>query len=186
MGHVSASPRLAAHQIGRAIAAAALKFDKSPSGVKSPMANTYTSLHYHFTCSTKNREPWIALEIENRVWAFIGGIARHYKMTALQVGGIADHIHALVMAPPTLSPSEIAQYLKGESSKWIHEEFPKLRGFEWQDGYGGFTVSKSQIPDVIAYIQKQREHHRKKTFQDEYLELLMNYEVDYDERYLWG
>jgi putative transposase len=150
------------------------------------MANTYTSLHYHFTFSTKNREPWIAEEIENRVWAYIGGIARHHKMTALQVGGIEDHVHALVMAPPTLSPSEIAQYLKGESSKWIHEEFPKFRLFEWQDGYGGFTVSKSQIPDVIAYIKNQREHHRKKTFQEEYLELLKRHGVDYDERYVWG
>jgi putative transposase len=106
-------------------------------------------------------------------------------MTALQVGGIEDHVHALVMAP-TFSPSEIAQYLKGESSKWIHEEFSKLRAFEWQDGYGGFTVSKSQIPDVIAYIKNQREHHRKKTFQEEYLELLKKHDVDYDERYVWG
>ena len=69
------------------------------------MANTYTSLHYHFTFSTKNREPWITTEIENRVWAYIGGIARAHKMTALQVGGVDDHIHAVVMAPPTLSPS---------------------------------------------------------------------------------
>ena len=81
------------------------------------MANTYTSLHYHFTFSTKNREPWIVAEIENRVWAYVGGIARHHKMIALQVGGIEDHIDALVMAPPTHSPSQIAQYLEGESSK---------------------------------------------------------------------
>jgi REP element-mobilizing transposase RayT len=150
------------------------------------MANTYTSLHYHLTFSTKNREPSIVAEIENRVWAYIGGIARHHKMIALEVGGIEDHVHALVMAPPTFSPSQIAQYLKGESSKWIHEEFPKLRLFEWQEGYGGFTVSRSQIPDVIAYIQNQREHHRKKTFKEEYLELLKKHDVDYDERYLWG
>ena len=83
-------------------------------------------------------------------------------------------------------PSQIAQFLKGDSSKWIHDEFPKLHGFEWQDGYGGFTVSKSQIPDVIEYIKNQREHHRKKTFQDEYLGLLMKHGVDYDEGYLWG
>ncbi len=90
------------------------------------------------------------------------------------------------MAPPTFSPSEITQYLKGESSKWIHEEFSNLRLFEWQDGYGGFTVSKSQIPEVIAYVQNQREHYRKKTFQEEYLELLKKHDVDYDERYVWG
>jgi putative transposase len=150
------------------------------------MANTYTSLHYHFTFSTKNREPWIISEIEARVWAYIGGIARKHKMTAIQIGGIEDHIHALVMAPPTYAPSQIAQYLKGESSKWIHEEFPKMCGFEWQDGYGGFTVSKSQVPEVIEYIKNQRQHHRKKTFQEEYLELLKKHGVDYDECYLWN
>ena len=107
-------------------------------------------------------------------------------MTAIQVGGIHDHIHALVLARPTIAPSQIAQYLKGDSSKWIHEEFSKLRGFEWQDGYGGFTVSKSQVPDLIEYIKNQHEHHRKKTFQEEYLELLTKHGVDYDERYLWG
>ncbi len=153
--------------------------------VVSPVANTYTSLHYHFTFSTKNREPWIVPKIENRVWAYIGGIARKHKMTAIQLGGIEDHIHALVLAPPILAPSQIAQYLKGDSSKWIHEEFPNLRAFAWQDGYGGFTVSKSQVPDLIEYIKNQRQHHRKKTFKEEYLELLKKHGVDYDERYIW-
>src|SRR5438128_2831024 len=87
------------------------------------MANTYTSFHYHFTFSTKNREPWIKPEIEGRIWAYLGGIARKHKMTAIQVGGIEDHIHALILAPPIIAPSQIAQYLKGDSSKWIHEEF---------------------------------------------------------------
>jgi putative transposase len=150
------------------------------------MANTYTSLNYHFTFSTRNREPWIAQSIEDRIWEYIGGIARKQKITALQIGGLEDHIHALVVAPARLSPSEIAQYLKGDSSKWIHEEFQKLRGFEWQDGYGAFTVSKSQIPEVVNYIKNQRERHRKKTLQEEYLELLQKHCVDYDERYLWG
>jgi len=150
------------------------------------MTNTYTSFHYHFTFSTKNREPWIVQGIEARMWAYIGGIARNHKMTAIQVGGIEDHIHALVLAPPTIAPSRIAQYLKGDSSKWIHEEFPNLRRFEWQDGYGGFTVSKSQVPDLIEYIKNQRNHHRQRTFQEEYLELLKKHGVDYDERYLWG
>ena len=107
-------------------------------------------------------------------------------MTAVQIGGIEDHIHALVLAPATFAPSQIAQYLKGDSSKWIHEEFQKMRSFEWQDGYGGFTVSKSQVPDLIKYIKNQREHHRNKTFQQEYLELLKKHGVDYDERFLWG
>ncbi|HEV2904861.1 MAG TPA: transposase [Pyrinomonadaceae bacterium] len=107
-------------------------------------------------------------------------------MIDVHIGGIEDHIHALVLAPATIAPSQIAQYLKGDSSKWIHDEFPKLRGFEWQDGYGGFSVSKSSVPDVIEYIRNQREHHRKRTFKEEYLELLEKHGVDYDERYLWG
>jgi REP-associated tyrosine transposase len=107
-------------------------------------------------------------------------------MTALQVGGVDDHIHALVTAPPTIAPFQIAQFLKGGSSKWIHQEFPGLSQFDWQDGYGAFTVSKSNIPDVIKYIQRQREHHRNKTFQEEYLEFLRANGIEYDERYLWG
>jgi putative transposase len=150
------------------------------------MANTYSSLHYHVIFSTKNREPWLLPNIEQRVWRFIGGIARKHRMTALQVGGVEDHIHALVTAPPTIAPSQIAQFLKGDSSKWIHEEFSTLRNFGWQDGYGAFTVSKSNIPNVIKYIQNQREHHRNKTFQEEYLEFLRENGIEYDERYLWG
>jgi putative transposase len=150
------------------------------------MANTYTSLFYHVIFSTKNRVDFIRSEIEERVWSYIGGIARKHKMTAIQVGGIEDHIHALVMAPPTLSPSDITKYLKGDSSKWIHEEFPDLRNFGWQDGYGAFSVSKSNVPSVVKYIQNQREHHKTQTFQEEYLEFLKKHGMDYDERYLWG
>ena len=150
------------------------------------MANTYTCLNYHVIFSTKNREPWLIPDIEHRIWEFIGGIARAHRMTALQVGGVEDHIHALVNAPPTIAPSQIAQYLKGDSSKWIHEEFPTLRNFWWQDGYAAFTVSKSNIPRVISYIQNQREHHRQKTFQEEYLDFLRENGIEYDERYLWG
>jgi REP element-mobilizing transposase RayT len=150
------------------------------------MANTYTSLHYHLIFSTKNREPWIVPDIEERIWRVIGGIVRKHGMTALQIGGVEDHIHALVTAPPTVAPFQIAQILKGESSKWIHDELPKLKLFSWQDGYGAFTVSKSNIAQVIGYIQNQREHHRKRTFQEEYLEFLRANGIEYDERYLWG
>ena len=97
-----------------------------------------------------------------------------------------DHIHALVIAPPTISPSQIAQFLKGESSKWIHEKYSSLRDFAWQDGYGAFTVSKSNLPEVVRYIRQQREHHRKKTFQEEYLDFLQKHVVEYDKRFVWG
>jgi len=150
------------------------------------MANTYTALHYHMVFSTKNRVGHITPEIEQRVWAYLGGVARHHKMTALQVGGVDDHVHALVMAPATLSPSQIAQYLKGDSSKWIHETFQELRDFAWQEGYGVFTVSKSNLESVVSYIQKQREHHQQRTFQEEYLDFLQKHGIEYDERYVWG
>ncbi|MEA2204870.1 MAG: REP-associated tyrosine transposase [Blastocatellia bacterium] len=143
------------------------------------MANSYTSLHYHVIFSTKNREPRILSKIENRLWEYIGGIARAHKMTALQIGGTEDHIHALVTAPSTIAPFQIAQYLKGDSSKWIHQEFEHMRDFGWQDGYGAFTVSKSKIPDVVSYIRNQREHHRKKTFQEAYLAFLHENGVEY-------
>ncbi|HEX8097167.1 MAG TPA: IS200/IS605 family transposase [Pyrinomonadaceae bacterium] len=150
------------------------------------MANTYASLHYHVIFSTKNRVKYISPEIERRVWEYIGGVARKHRMTAIQLGGVEDHVHALVTAPPSLAPSQIAQFLKGNSSRWIHEEFPKLRGFEWQDGYGAFTVSKSNLAEVVRYIQNQREHHRRRTFQEEYMDFLRKHGVEYDERYVWG
>ena len=150
------------------------------------MANTYASLHYHLIFSTKNRVRQIPQNIEQRIWAYIGGVARAHNIMPLEIGGIEDHIHALVTAPAVLSPSRIAQYLKGDSSKWIHQEFPALRSFVWQDGYGAFTVSKSNLAGVIRYIQNQRVHHCKKSFQEEYVEFLKKHGVEYDERYIWG
>jgi putative transposase len=149
------------------------------------MANTYTSLHYHFVFSTKNRESWIGQSIEGRVWEYLGGIARHNDMVPVKIGGIDDHVHLVASIPPTLSISSAIQLLKGGSSLWFHETF-RRSAFAWQDGYGAFTVSKSQLPEVIRYVERQREHHRRQTFQAEYRGLLDRHGVDYDERYLWG
>ena len=149
------------------------------------MANTYTSLHYHLVFSTKHRYPWIIPDIEERIWAYIGGIVREHNMKALQIGGMADHAHVLFGAPPTINISKAAQLVKGGSSKWIHDTFPDLQEFRWQDGYGAFSVSKSNLDIVIAYIQNQHEHHQNLAFKTEFLTLLERHEVDYDERYLW-
>ena len=149
------------------------------------MANTYTSLHYHLVFSTKNRERWIYPEIEERVWSYLAGIAKQNKMTPIQIGGVEDHVHVLLGASPTLAPSKIAQLVKGGSSAWIHDTFPDMKAFAWQDGYGGFTVSRSNVESVADYIRGQREHHRSRTFQDEYLALLQKHGVRYDEKYLW-
>ena len=149
------------------------------------MSNTYTSLHFHFTFSTQYRRPWINADIEQQIWAYLGGIARKNRMKALMVGGVDDHVHLLIGGPPTIAPAKIAQLIKGGSSAWIHDEFPGLQEFAWQDGYGAFTVSKSALPDVSAYIENQREHHRTLTYQDEFLALLERHGIEYDERYLW-
>ena len=149
------------------------------------MANTYTSLHYHIVFSTKQRELWIKPEIEERIWAYLGGIAIKNRMTPLQIGGVDDHIHLLLGAPATMAPAKAAQLIKGGSSSWIHTEFPKLQNFAWQDGYGAFTVSKSAIPDVTTYIQNQREHHKRQSYKEEFLTLLHRHEIEYEKRYLW-
>lgn len=149
------------------------------------MANTYSNLFYHIVFSTKGRNNLIDRDIEQRVWAYIGGIARHHEIVAVQVGGIDNHIHVLIMAKPKFAPSQIVQWIKGESSRWIHETFPNLRSFEWQDGFGVFSVSKSNVPEVVEYIKNQREHHAKQTFEDEYVSLLRLHGVDYDERYVF-
>ena len=149
------------------------------------MANTYSSLFYHIVFSTKHRQNIIRQEIENRVWAYLGGIARKHKLTAIQIGGIENHVHALIMAPTVIAPSQIAQWLKGDSSKWIHEEFPDLKNFAWQDGYGAFSVSKSKIANVVEYIKNQREHHEKVDFDNEYLKLMKLHDIDFDEKYLF-
>jgi putative transposase len=150
------------------------------------MANTYTCLHYHIIFSTKNRQRWISPDIEERLWSYLGGIADHNGMTPLKNGGIEDHVHIVVGLLPTMALSKAVQLLKGGSSLWIHDTFPELAEFAWQDGYGAFTVSKSQLPDLIEYVKNQREHHRTRTFQEEYRAFLEKHGIEYDERYLWG
>ena len=149
------------------------------------MANTYSNLFYHIVFSTKGRKDLIDRNVEERVWAYIGGIARKHQLIAIQVGGIENHINVLILAKPKIAPSQIIQWLKGESSRWIRETFPELAKFEWQDGFGVFSVSKSNVPDVVEYIKNQREHHQKQTFEDEYLSMLKLNGIDYEERYVF-
>jgi REP element-mobilizing transposase RayT len=149
------------------------------------MGNTLSSRHCHFVFSTKNREAWISHEIEKRVWSFLGGIARENGMKPIRIGGMGDHIHVAVGLPQTLAVSDALQQIKGGSSKWMKETFPTMRGSAWQDGYGAFAVSKSNLPMLTAYIEKQREHHRTKTFKGEFVALLVRHGIDYEERYLW-
>ncbi len=149
------------------------------------MANTFTSLHYHVVFSTKNREPWIHRDHEERIWAYLGGIANENEVKPLMIGGIENHVHLLLGIPPTLAVSKTVQLIKGGSSKWIKGTFAKLRAFAWQDGYGAFTVNKSSMPEVADYVRDQRAHHRVKTFEEEFRALLQRQEIQCDERYLF-
>lgn len=149
------------------------------------MANTFTNLHYHIIFSTKHRESWIKQTFEARLWAYLAGIAQHNRCKPIQIGGMEDHIHLLLGCPPTVCVSEVAQLIKGGSSGWIKENLPGCLGFGWQDGYGAFSVSQSQMLEVQQYILNQREHHRVKSFQEEYRAFLDKHGVKYEEKYLW-
>ena len=150
------------------------------------MANSYTSLHYHVVFSTKNRQALLVEPVRERLFAYRGGIARENGMKALEVGGAADHVHLLVSIPASLAVSKAVQFVKGGSSYWLKETFPNMIEFAWQDGYAAFTVSQSQLNDTQAYIRSQPEHHRTKTFAEEYRAFLIRHHIQYDEHYLLG
>jgi putative transposase len=123
--------------------------------------------------------------IGNTTLAYIGGIARKNKMTPLAIDGTSDHLHALLSLPSMMSFARAVQLIKGGSSKWIHDWFPKYRKFEWQEGYGAFSVSASNVDKTIAYINNQKEHHRKRTFQEEFRALLDKHGIEYELRHLF-
>jgi len=106
-------------------------------------------------------------------------------MKALAIGGTADHVHALLSLPGMMSFAKAVQLIKGGSSKWIHDTFPNQKKFAWQEGYGAFSVSASQVPKTVAYITNQKEHHRKKSFDEEFLELLKKHGIEFDPRYVF-
>ena len=146
---------------------------------------SYVSSYFHCVFSTKERHRLITPELRDRLWPFLGGIARQNKMKAIEVGGIEDHVHILLSLPSTMAVAKAMQLIKGGSSKWIHETFPEHRLFAWQEEYGAFSVSVSQLDKTVEYIKGQAEHHRKMTFQEEFLALLKKHRIEYDERYLW-
>jgi putative transposase len=150
------------------------------------MSHSYTRSLFHCVFSTKGRQPLITAELQDRLWPYIGGIARDNKMKALQVGGVEDHVHILLSLPSTMAIAKAIQLIKGGSSKWVHDEFPAHRGFAWQEGYGAFSISVSHRDPTIEYITNQKEHHRKKTFKEEFLAMLAKHGIEYDPRFIWG
>ncbi len=147
------------------------------------MPSTHLSLHYHIVFSTKDRAHLIEPAWQGRLHAYLGGVVRNVDGIPETVGGVTDHVHLLIGLRATACLADVVRDVKGISSRWVHEEIGE-RTFTWQEGYGAFTVSASQRAQVREYIARQEEHHRKRTFQEEYLELLERSGVEYDTRYL--
>ena len=150
------------------------------------MPHSYVSNLMHCTFSTKQRFPFIQPTLEKPLWAYMGGIARANKMKALAIGGVADHVHLLLSLPATMNIAKAIQLIKAGSSKWVHESFRRQQKFAWQDGYAAFSVSASQVAKTIRYIENQKEHHRKKSFEEEFIALLDKHGIEYDRRYVFN
>ena len=150
------------------------------------MAHTHVCCFMHMVFSTMERVKMLTPEARERLFPYLGGIARENGFTAVAVGGADDHVHLLLSLPATITIARAAQLLKGGSSKWLREVHPQGRLFEWQEGYGAFSVSVSMIGATKSYIENQVEHHRTKTFEDEFVEFLERHHVSYDPRFVFG
>jgi len=149
------------------------------------MSHTFCSSLFHCVFSTRERTKVIVPDLQERLWAYMGGIARENGMTALAAGGTEDHAHILLSLPSSLTIAEGMQGIKSGSSRWLHESCG-LTGFEWQKGYGAFSIGCSQVDATVAYIARQKEHHQKRDFQAEFLVILKQHGIEYDPRYVWG
>ncbi len=149
------------------------------------MPNTYSQIYIHFVFAVQSRDASIDVQWRESLYQYIGGIVRKRKQHIVAIGGIHNHVHLLVSMNPTVSPSDLMADVKRISSKWINENHLIPGHFAWQEGFGAFSYAKSQIDNVIRYIQNQEEHHRSKTFREEYIDFLKAFGVEYDERYIF-
>jgi putative transposase len=148
------------------------------------MSSSHCNLLYHIVFSTKGREPWITATIRPRIHHYLGGAIRNEGGIALIINGTADHVHILAKLRQDKAISKLLGEMKANSSGWISRAFKEAAGFEWQEGYGAFTVSASQVAKVHRYIERQEEHHRSVSFLDEFKTLLKAHGMPFDERYL--
>jgi putative transposase len=150
------------------------------------MPQSLTKVYVHIVFSTKNRFPFLAdKDVRNEMHNYLGGTCNKLDCSVLKVGGVADHVHIFCLLSKNISLAKLLGELKRESSKWVKTKGQNLRKFAWQNGYGAFSVSPSHIDAVRDYVVRQEEHHRRKTFQDEFRTFLKKYNVEYDERYVW-
>jgi REP element-mobilizing transposase RayT len=147
---------------------------------------THQQLLYHIVFSTKERRQLLKDDsFRESVWSYMAGIVTNLEGHALRIGGYFDHAHLLLRIPAKIAVSDFVRQLKANTSKHINQEHTGVMKFQWQDGYGVFTVSPSNRAAVFSYIDRQLDHHRQQTFQEEYLNMLANHEVEYDSKYLW-
>lgn len=149
------------------------------------MANTYTQLYIHVVFAVKNRQSLIHKEWKDELYKYICGTATGVKQKIYAINGVANHVHILLSISPSVALSDIIRDLKSNSSKWINGKSFVRGKFEWQEGFGAFSVSQSQLDVVIHYINNQEEHHRLKTFREEYHSLLVSYNIGFEEHYLF-
>ncbi len=147
------------------------------------MSHSYSNIYVHAIYSTRNRENLIPIELEKRIYPFVASIAREHKIPLIAAGGMPNHSHLLFVLPATIWLASAMNTFKTNSSRFMHE---RCLAFQWQTGYAAFSVSPSQIDKVTAYIREQPEHHRKVTFEEEFLALLKEAGVPYDPKYVWG
>ena len=150
------------------------------------MGHTYTALQYHIVFGTKDRLPSIQPKLQSRLYEYIGGIVRGENGMLIAIGGMPDHIHLLVTLHSTTCLADMLRRIKANSSKWVHENVPEMKTFAWQAGYAAFTVSRSVLGDVEAYIHNQQTHHATLSFEDEFVAFLERHGIEYDERYVMG
>ncbi len=149
------------------------------------MANTYTQLYIHYVFAVQNRLCLIHSEWQDDLYKYMSGIIDQQGHKLYVINGMSDHIHLLVSMTPKQAPSDLMYHLKRSSSLWINKNRLSVRKFSWQEGFGAFSVSKSQLPAIIKYIEEQQEHHKKKTLTEEYLQLLKEHDIEYDEQYIF-
>lgn len=149
------------------------------------MANTFTQIYVHIVFSVKGRQNLIQKSWKDELHKYICGIVNGKKQKVYAIGGVADHIHMLISINPNIAISDLVRDIKANSSKWINEKRYVIGKFQWQEGFGAFSYAQSQIDTVIAYINNQEQRHKKKTFKDEYIELLQKFDIAYDEKYLF-
>ena len=150
------------------------------------MAQSLSHILLHVIFSTKDREPMIPRELADELYRYLAVACDAHGSHAYRIGGMPDHVHIACTLPRTVAASKLLEEIKKSSSKWIKERDRRCAAFAWQGGYGAFSLGQSQLDTVIQYIGRQKEHHTKRTFKDEFIEFLHKYKVDYDERYVWS